>query len=150
LRLAPRPRLVQLLGPRLERVDLPSCGRRGVYVANVPWGSRSGEPGFARLVEGGEPSAELAESTLARIATGNIRRLLRGQAPLFWVNPPAWLDAEQALCGRTVVAEPRSAWDESAALRSPVRDGARLAQTRHDPAMAWPDAADCRGSLSAR
>src|SRR5437763_8103722 len=49
LRLAPRLRLVQVLGPRLDEVDLAACGRRGVLVAGVPWGNRAGEPGPARL-----------------------------------------------------------------------------------------------------
>ena len=58
--------------------------------------------GFARLVEAGEPPSEMAASTLARIVAGNVHRLARGQAPLFWLNPPPWLDAEQAACGRAV------------------------------------------------
>jgi hypothetical protein len=109
LRLAPRLRLIQALGPNLDRVDLDACGRFGVYVANVPWGRQISAPGFARLVESGEPARDLAASTLARIVAGNVRRLERGQAPLFWANPPAWLDREQALCGRSIAASERSA-----------------------------------------
>ena len=109
LRLAPRLRLVQLLGPGLSRVDLEACGRRGVYIASVPWCICTGEPSFGRLVEPGEPASELAASTLARVVAGNVRRLLRGQAPLFWANPPACVDPDQAFCGRAVVAGQQSA-----------------------------------------
>jgi D-isomer specific 2-hydroxyacid dehydrogenase-like protein len=109
LRLAPRLRLVQVLGPDLERIDLDACARYGVYVANVPWGRQVGAPGFARLVESGIPGRDLAASTLARIVAGNVRRLERGQAPLFWANPPTWLDPEQALCGRSVTTREQSA-----------------------------------------
>jgi hypothetical protein len=109
LRLAPRLRLIQVLGPGLERVDLGACRQFGVYVANMPWGHPVAVPGFARLVEGGEPTSEVSASTLARIVAGNVRRLQRGQAPLFWTNPPAWLDREQALCGRVIAAGEQSA-----------------------------------------
>jgi hypothetical protein len=109
LRLALRLRLIQVLGPGLEQVDLDACGRFGVYVANVPWGRQVAVPGFARLVESGEPTSEVSASTLARIVAGNVRRLRRGQAPLFWTNPPAWLDREQALCGRAIAARGQSA-----------------------------------------
>lgn len=109
LRLAPGLRMVQTLGPSLEQVDLEACARRGVYVANIPWGQRSGAPDVARLVEAGRPETDLYASTLARIVAGNIRRLRRGQAPVFWANPPAWLDAEQARCGRIVAARPETA-----------------------------------------
>jgi hypothetical protein len=109
LRLVPRLRLIQVLGSGLERVDLDACGRFGVYVANMPWGRAAAVPGFARLVVGGEPTSEVPASRLARIVAGNVRRLQRGQAPLFWTNPPAWLDRDQALCGRAIAAREQSA-----------------------------------------
>lgn len=109
LRLAPRLRLVQVLGPSAARIDLEACGRRGVYVASVPWGIRTGQTGFARLVELGEPPPDEAGAILARVVAGNARRLVHGLAPLFWVNPPAWMDADQALHGRAAVARSMTA-----------------------------------------
>lgn len=109
LRLAPRLRLVQALGPSLARIDLEACGRHGVYVASVPWGVRTGQPGFGRLVELGQPPADQAAAIVAQVVAGNARRLLRGQVPLFWVNPPAWMDPDQALRGQATLAPSRSA-----------------------------------------
>lgn len=109
LRLSPRLCMVQTLGPALEHVDLAACAQRGVYVANIPWGQPNGVLDVARLVEAGQPESEVYASTLARIAAGNLRRLRRGQAPLFWANPPAWLDAEQARYGRIVAGRSETA-----------------------------------------
>jgi hypothetical protein len=102
---APGLRLVQVLGSRLERIDLEACGQRGVYVARLP-GSQSA----VRPLHSSElPLPELTHTIVARVAAGNVRRLARGQVPLFWVNPPSWLDAAQALYGRAVLVESRSA-----------------------------------------
>ena len=84
-------------------IDLEACGRHGVYVAGVGWGVRTGDTGVGRLVELGEPPAEEAASILAQVTADNVRRLLGGRAPLFWLNPPAWMDPDLALRGRAAL-----------------------------------------------